>query len=240
LEAWFEKYGDYFRPERSISYYNKGELLGFLLDLALRHATGNAAGLDDVMRRLNEDFARRGRYYTESDLRRVIAGIAPGFSGLEAFFGDYVRGTQELDYVTYLSYAGLELEVRGPGSARLGFEASVDSAGQVRVDYVEPRSPAAQAGLAQGDILQAMNGQALRASPATLLPQLKPGQEMKLEVLRGGSALKLEYRLETNAETTYRVKEIAHPSPEQLQVREGWLEGETTPAAPAQTIINSK
>jgi predicted metalloprotease with PDZ domain len=229
LEAWFEKYGDYFRPERSISYYNKGELLGFLLDLALRHATGNAAGLDDVMRRLNEDFARHGRYYTESDLRRVIAGIAPGFSGLEAFFADYVRGTQELDYVTYLSYCGLELEVRGPGSARLGFEASVDSAGQVRVDYVEPRSPAAQAGLAQGDILQAINDQELRASPAALLPQLKPGQEMKLEVLRGGSALKLEYRLETNAGATYRVKEMAHPSPEQLQVREGWLQGDTTP-----------
>jgi hypothetical protein len=52
---------------------------------------------------------------------------------------------------------------------------------------------------------------------------------MKLEVLRGGSALKLEYRLETNAEATYRVKEIAHPSPEQLQVREGWLQGHTTP-----------
>jgi predicted metalloprotease with PDZ domain len=160
LEAWFEKYGDYFRPERSISYYNKGELLGFLLDLALRHATTNAGGLDDVMRRLNEDFARRGRYYTEADLRRVMAEIAPGFSGLEAFFADYVRGTRELDYVTYLGYAGLELET--------------------------PSRP------------------------------------------------------ESKQEETYRVKEIAHPSPEQVQVREGWLKGETTPAAAAQTIMNSK
>ena len=148
LEAWFEKYNDYFRPERSISYYNKGELLGFLLDLALRHATGNAAGLDDVMRRLNEDFARPGRYYTEEDLRREIAQVAPAFVGLEGFFSDYVHGTRELDYATYLGYAGLEVEYH----------------------------PAA------GD------------------------------------------------EDAYKVKELAHPSPEQLLVREGWLQGNTTPA----------
>jgi len=148
LEAWFEKYNDYFRPERSISYYNKGELLGFLLDLALRHATGNAAGLDDVMRRLNEDFARPGRYYTEEDLRREIVQVAPSFAGLEGFFSDYVRGTRELDYATYLGYAGLEVE----------------------------------------------------------------------------------YHPAAGAEDSYKVMELAHPSPQQLLVREGWLQGNTTPA----------
>lgn len=140
LEAWFEKYDDYLRPEQSISYYNKGKLLGFLLDLAIRHATGNEASLDDVMRRLNEDFARRGRCYTQPDLRRVIARTAPAFSGLDAFLDDYVSGTRELDYNTYLGYAGLALE------------------------------------------------------------------------------------------TTYRVKEISHPSTDQLQVRQGWLTGTTTRA----------
>jgi predicted metalloprotease with PDZ domain len=150
LEAWLEKYNDYLRPERSISYYNKGELLGFLLDLALRHATGNGAGLDDVMRRLNEDFARPGHYYTDADLRLLIARVAPRFTGLEAFFADYVRGTRELDYDTYLGYAGLELEI--------------------------------------------------------------------------------EHRRDANQESTCRVREIAHPSPEQVQVREGWLKGETTRA----------
>jgi len=230
LEAWFEKYSDYFRPERSISYYNKGELLGYLLDLALRHATGNAVGLDDVMCRLNDDFARRGRYYTETDLRNAMAQVAPTFGGLEAFFADYVSGTRELDYATYLNYAGLELESQSAGSARLGFESSVDSTSQVRVDYVERHSAAAQAGLALGDILQEMNGQPLRDSPGNLLAQLKPEQDMKLQVLRGGNVIEIEYRLETNGETNYRVKEISHPSAEQLLVREGWLAGKTAAA----------
>jgi predicted metalloprotease with PDZ domain len=227
LEAWFEKYSDYLRPERSISYYNKGELLGFLLDLAIRHATGNAAGLDDVMRRLNEEFARRGRFYTDSDLPRVMAQVAPGYSGLEAFFADYVRGTRELDYPVYLDYPGLKLESQGPGSARLGFVASVNSTGEVRVDYVERRSAAAQAGLAQGDILQKMNGQALHESPAGLLSQLKPGEGIKFELQRDGVPREVEYRLEATAGTTFRVQEISNPSAEQVRIREGWLRGKT-------------
>jgi predicted metalloprotease with PDZ domain len=227
LEAWFEKYNDYFRPERSISYYNKGELLGFLLDLGIRHSTGNAAGLDDVMRRLNEEFARRGRYYTDADLERVMAQVAPGYSGLEAFFADYVRGTRELDYPAHLGYAGLELESQGPGTARLGFVASVNSAGEVRVDYVERRSAAAQAGLEQGDVLRRMNDQPLHGSPADAVSQLKPGEEIKFEALRDGAVRQIGYRLESSAQTTFRLKEISNPSTEQVRIREGWLRGKT-------------
>jgi predicted metalloprotease with PDZ domain len=43
-EAWFEKYSNYNRPDRSISYYNKGEILGFLLDLGIRNASRNQSG----------------------------------------------------------------------------------------------------------------------------------------------------------------------------------------------------
>src|SRR3954454_23711086 len=39
LDAWLEKYSYYRMPERSISYYNKGALLGVMLDLKIRAAT---------------------------------------------------------------------------------------------------------------------------------------------------------------------------------------------------------
>ena len=38
----------YNRPDRSISYYNKGQILGVLLDLAIRDDTDNRKSLDDV------------------------------------------------------------------------------------------------------------------------------------------------------------------------------------------------
>jgi predicted metalloprotease with PDZ domain len=105
-EAWLEKYRRYNRPGRSISYYNKGALVGFLLDLGIRHASHNQHSLDDLMRRLDQDFARRGRFLNPADLQAIVAELAPGFP-VDAFFRDYVSGTRDLDYETYVGYAGL-------------------------------------------------------------------------------------------------------------------------------------
>ena len=45
LDAWFEGNAFYRSPERSISYYNKGEILGFLLDLRIREITNGRKSL---------------------------------------------------------------------------------------------------------------------------------------------------------------------------------------------------
>lgn len=66
FNAWFEKYNLYRRPEFSISYYNKGQILGHLLDILLRDASDNRASLDDVLRYLNENYAKKGRFYDDS------------------------------------------------------------------------------------------------------------------------------------------------------------------------------
>ncbi len=42
LDAWFEGNAFYRTPERSISYYNKGDILGVLLDLRIRELTGDS------------------------------------------------------------------------------------------------------------------------------------------------------------------------------------------------------
>src|SRR5690606_10362824 len=39
-------------PDKSISYYVKGPIVGLLMDFAIRHATDNQKSLDDVMRLL--------------------------------------------------------------------------------------------------------------------------------------------------------------------------------------------
>src|SRR5207302_6524993 len=63
LDTWFDKYSLYDRPDFSISYYNKGQLLGLTLDILIRDATENRASLDDVLRRMNQEYAQRGRSY---------------------------------------------------------------------------------------------------------------------------------------------------------------------------------
>src|SRR5262249_16600259 len=115
LDAWFEKYPLYNRPEESISYYNKRELLGLSLDILIRDATDHRARLDNVMRTLNQEYALRGRFYNESeDLRKaaeeVIRKYAPADKAdLGPFFSRYVSGTEEMPFADLLGRAGWEL-----------------------------------------------------------------------------------------------------------------------------------
>ena len=228
--AWLEKYPDYLRPERSISYYNKGELLGFLLDLAIRHATANRKSLDDVMRRLNEDFAKRHRTFTQSDLLNVVAEVAPEFGGRTEFFKDYVYGTRELDYNEYLGYAGLSLLTTTAAQWALGFRAERGFSGPYTVASVVPDGNAARAGMQDGDVLISMNGRPVTDPPERLLGSTRGGGKVEFEVRRGRQILRFTYRLEKASVNSYRVEEIAHPTKEQLRVRSGWLEGKTEAA----------
>ena len=108
LDAWFEKYDGYSDPDRSISYYNKGQILGVMLDLAIRDATDNHKSLDDVFRLMNEEYAERGRFYDGDDGIRAAVEQVAGKS-FENFFRRYVAGTDEIPYDEFLDAAGLRL-----------------------------------------------------------------------------------------------------------------------------------
>jgi predicted metalloprotease with PDZ domain len=137
LTTWFDKYALYGRPEFSISYYNKGQLLGVGLDLVIRDATDNRASLDDVMRRLNQQYAQRRRFYADSQgvrmaAEEVIRQSRPdGVADLSEFFRRYVAGTDELPYAEWLSIAGLKLKVSG--ERRLVEEAPQATERQLRI-----------------------------------------------------------------------------------------------------------
>jgi len=220
-EAWLEKYPDYFRPERSISYYNKGELLGFLLDLGVRHATANGKSLDDVMHRLNQDFAHRGRFFTDDDLKNIIRGLAPGFP-VDDFFRDDVAGTTELDYEAYLGYAGLRLVTQPVERPDPGFRAGGGfGEGAVQVVSVEAGSNAESAGIKTGDTIEKLNGKPLAGAWA--LDSAKPGESISLEVRRGRRSVSFKFNLGSRQDTDYSVEEIPNASPNQIEVRTGWL-----------------
>jgi predicted metalloprotease with PDZ domain len=114
LDAWFEKYNAYRRPAYSISYYNKGQILGVLLDILIREETENRKGLDDVLRLMNTEFARKGRYYDDSTDIRAAAERVAGRSFAE-FFTRYVSGTDELPCEEILFKAGLRLKKKDGG-----------------------------------------------------------------------------------------------------------------------------
>jgi predicted metalloprotease with PDZ domain len=112
LDAWLEKYDEYNLPARSISYYNKGQILGVILDLAIRDATGNRKSLDDVMRRMNDEYAKQHKFYDDSEGVRAAVEEVAGAS-FQDFFRRYVAGVEEIPFDKFLDLAGLQLNIVG-------------------------------------------------------------------------------------------------------------------------------
>lgn len=95
--------------QTTISYYNKGPVIGFLLDLEIRNNTHNQKSLDDVMRFLyNEFYEKKGRGFTEAEFWKTSEQIA-GKSLAE--IKNYVETVNEIDYQKYLNYAGLKIDL---------------------------------------------------------------------------------------------------------------------------------
>jgi predicted metalloprotease with PDZ domain len=228
LDAWLEKYPVYRRPQDSVSYYTKGQVLGVLLDILIRDRTENEKSLDDVMRAMNEEFAKHNKPYRDTlDVRLTAEKVTGG--SFEDFFEKYVAGAEPFPYEQVLALAGLELKIEERKRPALGFGAGRDGAGPLVVRSVDPESNAAQVGLHMNDIILSWN----RAVPPTDLDRWvnsqKKGDVLRLVVRRDEKELTLEIRLGESIDTFYRIAELAQASQKARRIREGILRGETQP-----------
>lgn len=179
-----------------ISFYNKGEIVGALLDLEIRQRTDGRKSLDDVMRALWKRYRSGKRGIPEDGFEAAVRRIAG--VGIEPFFRKYVHGTEPLPYEELFATAGVELRrtlappepglqlsarafserlfvfsvVQGGAAARAGMlpDDEIVALGDIRVTSLSELKAAVR-GLAQApsiDILIARSGQlrTLRVEPA--------------------------------------------------------------------------
>jgi len=228
LDAWLEKYALYNQPQRSVSYYTKGQVLGVLLDIIIRDRTDNQKSLDDVLRTMNRDFANEGKFYRDSLDIRLTAEKVTG-APLEDFFAKYVSGAERLPYTELLARAGLELHQREISHALMGFTVERDPNGPWTVRAVDADGPAAKSGLLVGDeIVRWNNGEAPRRLEHWLSQQ-KPGETLHLRVRRDDKEQNIEIRLGEQREKFYQVAESVNASDRARRIREGLLHGSTDP-----------
>jgi predicted metalloprotease with PDZ domain len=227
LDAWLEKYPLYNQPENSVSYYTKGQVLGDLLDILIRDRTENEKSLDDVLRSMNNNFARVGKPYRDSlDVRLTAESVAGG--SFEEFFQKYVAGIEPFPYQQILRLAGLELRTVEQRRPTLGFFLERDLNGAFVVRSVDSGSSAAQAGLRLGDVIINWNGGEAPRRVERWLQEEKVGDALKLRVRREDKELSIELRLGEIKEMRYQVFEDAHAGEKARRIREGVLRGETS------------
>jgi len=229
FDAWVKQY----RPDEntvnsSISYYDKGAIVGLLLDLEIRRRSNGARALDDVMRALYTDFFKQNRNFTPADFQRAAERAAG--AGLEEFFRRYVRGREELDYDAALSWAGLRLDTTSdaagrpaPAVADLGATLE-EKEGRLTVKNVPAGTAAYEQGLAFADQIVAADGyRATRSFLNERIADKRPGEQLTLTVFRGDELRTLNIKLGARAAAIYRIVPAASVNEQQRRNYQSWL-----------------
>jgi predicted metalloprotease with PDZ domain len=229
FDAWIKQY----RPDENsvntqISYYDKGHLIGLLLDLEIRKLSKGAKSLDDLMRYLYAEFYKKNRNYTPEDFQRA-AELMAGAS-LENFFTRYVRGREELDYNKSLNVVGLQLGAADQGSVppveRPGFGAELTQEGdRLMVRRVYSNSAAYDQGLNVGDQIVALDG--MRVNQQLFLTKLgekRVGDILNLTLFRDDDLRNLPIKLGRRVVIDYRIMPVKQPTPEQMKQYKAWME----------------
>ena len=226
LDAWLEGNAYYRRPERSISYYNKGELLGIMLDLAVREASHGRASLREVLQWMNANYAQKGRFFDDSNGVREAAE-AVSHADLGWFFAKYVAGTEEIPWNDFLRSVGLHVEPIANTVPDAGFVASRNFDGPMSVASVTPGGEADHAGLQVGDTILELQGKPAGQESRQELASLNPGDTLTLKVRsRRAGERELKWKVGSRQEISYEVQDLATATPEQRARRTAWLKGE--------------
>jgi predicted metalloprotease with PDZ domain len=88
----------------TVSYYEKGPVVGFLLDARIRRATGGERSLDDLMRLAYARYSG-DRGFTPEQFRSAAGEVAG--TDLKGWFRRALASTEELDYTEALDWFGL-------------------------------------------------------------------------------------------------------------------------------------
>ena len=228
-ESSFDTWIKFYRQDENsinsqVSYYDKGAILGLLLDLEIRQRSKNAKSLDDVMRYLYVEFFKKNRNYTPADFQKACELMAG--SSLEDFFNRYVRGTEELNYSVALEAAGLRLDTTSTGAdEKVDFGADVtDEEGRLMVRRVYAGSPAYEQGLNAGDQIVALdNMRVTKDFFNARLAEKKPGDLVTLTIFRFDDLSNLLIKLGERREGTYRIVPLPNQTEAQKRVYRSWL-----------------
>lgn len=108
-DSSFDTWIKFYRPDENssntrISYYSKGAVAAFLLDVRIRKLTDGQRSLDDVMRLMFQRYSGSG--FTPEEFRSVASEVAG--QDLSDWFRQAIDSTEELDF-SDLEFVGVQV-----------------------------------------------------------------------------------------------------------------------------------
>jgi predicted metalloprotease with PDZ domain len=213
------------------SVHTQGELLGTILDLVIREATGDRRSIDDVMRLMMERYSGRVGF-TGRDIERAVAETCS--CSVRAIFDAHVRGAGSIDIDRYLNAVGLRARVtwepavnaQGAPSPDLRlFAWQPDGEQAVALLINNPSSAWGRAGLHTGDRVVSIDGQAI-ANPRDVrgaLMRTRIGDTVVVHVKRPNGPFQARAVVGGYEYPRVRLEEKPGATAAQRQRRERWI-----------------
>lgn len=235
-DAWIIGY----RPNEnsknnSISYYNKGEVIGILMDLEIINATKGAKSLDDVMKAMYLQCKTLKRGYTDAEFKAMVEKMS-GIS-FTNFWAKYVNGVDDAEYVKYFGYAGVDISTENatPGKPVTGASGQLSNSGLV-VTSVTRNSAAWVDGLNVNDEIISLDDVSINDALSTIrlkspllsldvLPVVvrkNIGEVLKVKIKRDGIDKELSLTLKENPSVRLKATINENATPAQKAVFKKW------------------
>ena len=202
FDAWTRFYKqDENAPNAIVSYYAKGALIAFGLDVTLRTLSSDSVSLDDLMRKLWQEYGKPDIGVPEDGVEKAAGELVD--ASLDDFFTSCVHGTGELPLAEWFAAMGIGYRLRpatslsDPGGVpdRPGEPAAEpvpvlgartrDNRGAAELVTLYENGAAQRAGLAAGDRIIAVDGLQVDADTIhAAIAALSPGREVRVHAFR--------------------------------------------------------
>lgn len=215
--------------------YQKGALIGAMLDIALLDATGNEMNLQELIARLSQRYGKH-QPFKDDELFDVIASMSD--PTIADFFNRYVAGSESLPYRELFDKAGVRFEkepdekVATLGNITLNYNQNKQ---RIYVSGADNMNDFGQAmGFQTGDLIISVQGEDLSPAQARAIlgayeTETREGDTVRVVVERPDE--NGDYREVTleapamlvNREGNYTLRFIENPTFEQRKLRNRWL-----------------
>lgn len=223
FDAWTRFYKqDENAPNAIVSYYAKGSLVAFCLDMLIRQRSDDRFSLNDLMLRLWADWQADPCGVTEADFESVTEELCGG--SCADFFASAVFGREDLDLQSACDVAGLSLHWRALESAKdKGGKAGAKGVAATELPEKEPLDAgmtvipepqglqvkvvfddgaAQRSGLAAGDIIVAIDKLSVMGKTMDdALSRFEAGEEIPVHAFRHGELIEFKFVCQSGAQT---------------------------------------
>jgi predicted metalloprotease with PDZ domain len=205
------------------SYYDGGQIMGHILDFAIRHDTNNQKSLDDWMRSLYSHHALPKPGFEPDDAVKAASEVAG--TDVSGIFRQYISGKEPIPYEQYFAYAGIKVEKRlDADKPWAGLDTTKNDDGRAKIRNIIPGSPAESGALDRDDIIYAVDSRAVDFDGfAKEIAAHKPGDTVRVTVLRLGEFKDFSVALKASPYPTYTLKPMEHPTDQQKAIYNSWL-----------------